>query len=400
MINHEEIQKLAKGTPSKIVMLVLDGLGGLPHPDTGKTELETANTPNFDKLSSQSICGLSYPISPGITAGSGPAHLALFGYDPIKNVIGRGVLESLGIDFDLRKNDVAARANFCTIDETGLVTDRRAGRIPTAESSKLCDKLNDIKLSGSEISVVPVSEHRFVVVFRGDGLGAEPNDTDPQHEGLAPLKVVGSSKEDQKTAALANEFVEKAKDILSDSHPANMLLLRGFSKLPDIPNFDELFKLKASAIACYPMYLGLAKCVGMETFKCSSVENEFDTLGRLYNDYDFFYIHIKKTDSHGEDGSFDTKVKEIEKVDSLLHKIIDLKPDVIVVAGDHSTPAAIKGHSWHPIPLLIYSQWCRKDSVQSFGEADCAAGALGNLPAVDIMPLAMANALKLNKYGA
>ena len=400
MINLEEIQKLSKSTPSKIVMLVLDGLGGLLHPETGKTELEAAVTPNLDKLASQSICGLSHPISPGITPGSGPAHLALFGYDPIKHTIGRGVLESLGIDFDLQRDDIAARANFCTVDSNGLVTDRRAGRIPTAKSSKLCDKLSEIKLSGVELSVVSVSEHRFVVVFRGEGLGAELNDTDPQQEGLAPLKMVGLSKQAQKTAALANEFVEKTKVVLANSHPANMLLLRGFSKLPDIPSFGELFKLKAAAIACYPMYLGLTKCVGMETFKCSSVEDEFSTLGKLYKDYDFFYIHIKKTDSHGEDGSFGTKIEEIEKVDGLLPKLTGLKPDVIVVTGDHSTPAALKGHSWHPVPLLIYSQWCRKDSVQLFGETDCASGALGNLPAVDIMPLAMANALKLNKYGA
>jgi len=400
MIELEQLQKLCKVTPSKIVMLVLDGLGGLPHTETGKTELEAAKTPNFDKLASKSICGLSHPISPGITPGSGPAHLALFGYDPIRHTIGRGVLESLGIDYNLRQNDVAARANFCTVDTNGVVTDRRAGRIPTAESSKLCAKLNEIKLSGAEVSVVPVSEHRFVVVFRGDGLGAGLSDTDPQLEGLEPLQADGSSEEDQKTVSLTNEFVEKAKDVLSGTHPANMLLLRGFSKLPDIPNLEELFKLKAAAIACYPMYLGLAKVVGMRTFKCTSVEDEFSTLKKLYKNYDFFYIHIKRTDSHGEDGSFDTKVKEIEKVDALLPKLTKLNPDVIVVAGDHSTPAVIKGHSWHPIPLLIYSQWCRKDKVKSFGESDCGAGALGNLPAVDIMPLAMANALKLNKYGA
>ncbi|MFC1905873.1 2,3-bisphosphoglycerate-independent phosphoglycerate mutase [Chloroflexota bacterium] len=400
MIDLQEMRKLSKSTPSKIVMLVLDGLGGLPHPDTGKTELEAAVIPNFDKLASQSICGLSHPISPGITPGSGPAHLALFGYDPIKNVIGRGVLESLGIDYDLLKNDVAARGNFCTVDSSGIVTDRRAGRIPTDESSKLCEALSKIKLNSVELNVLPVSEHRFVVVFRGEVLGANLNDTDPQQVGLPPLKAVGLSDEDQKTAALANEFVEKAKKVLSVSHPANMLLLRGFSKLPDIPDFDELFKLRAAAIACYPMYLGLAKAVGMKTFKCVSDEDEFSTLENLYNDYDFFYIHIKKTDTHGEDGSFDTKVEVIERIDALLSKLTGLNPDVIIVTGDHSTPAALKGHSWHSVPLLIYSRFCRKDSVQTFGETACLAGALGNLPAVDIMPLAMANALKLNKYGA
>jgi len=400
MINLEELQKISKPTPSKIVMLVLDGLGGLPHPNTGKTELETATTPNLDKLATESICGLSHPISPGITPGSGPAHLALFGYDPMQYTIGRGVLEAIGINIDLRTTDVAARANFCTVDAKGLVTDRRAGRISTSESAKICNSLSQIKLSGVELIVVPVAEHRFVVVLRGAGLSAELNDTDPQHEGLQPLKAIALSKKAENTAALANEFIKKAKDILASCHPVNMLLLRGFSQIPAIPHLTDIYKLKAAALACYPMYLGLAKCVGMDTTFCNSVEEEFDTIARIYSQYDFFYIHIKNTDTHGEDGSFETKVEEIEKVDAILPKLTDLKPDVVVVTGDHSTPAALKGHSWHPIPLLIYSQWCRKDKVRSFGEADCASGSLGNLPAVDIMPLAMANALKLNKYGA
>ncbi|MBT3362985.1 MAG: 2,3-bisphosphoglycerate-independent phosphoglycerate mutase [Chloroflexi bacterium] len=400
MIPMEELQKLVKTTPSKIVMLVMDGLGGIEHPDIGQTELEAAQTPNLDNLAKDSICGLSHPISPGITPGSGPAHLALFGYDPIKTTIGRGVLESLGIDFDLHKSDVAARANFCTIDENGLITDRRAGRIPTDQSSKLCEMLGQIEMDGAELHVVPVSEHRFVVVLRGEGLSADLEDTDPQSEGLAPLEVKATSQKAAKTAALFNQFANKAKLLLAGSHPANMMLLRGFSQMPDIPGFSELYKLKSAAIACYPMYLGLSKVVGMQTIKCANVQQEFDTLASVYNDYDFFYVHIKKTDSHGEDGAFGTKVEEIEKIDSLLPQLTALDPDVIVVTGDHSTPAQLKGHSWHPIPLMIYSKWCRKDTVHEFSESSCASGALGNLPAVDIMPLAMANALKLNKYGA
>ena len=400
MIDLDQFQKLTKSTPTKIVMLVLDGLGGLPHPDTGLTELETAVTPNFDELAAKSICGLSHPIDFGITPGSGPAHLALFGYDPMKYTIGRGVLESLGIDFDLRKTDVAARGNFCTVDHDGVVTDRRAQRIPTEQSSKLCENLSKIKLSGVDIKVVPVSEHRFIVVFRGQSLDDRIADTDPQHEGMYPLKARPLVLDAEATASIVNDFIDRAKKSLSGSHPANMLLLRGFSKLSAMPSFSELYKLQAAAIACYPMYLGLSKVVGMKTYRCECTEDEFSILSDIYTEHDFFYIHIKKTDSHGEDGSYATKVAEIEKIDSLLPQILKLDPDVIVVTGDHSTPAAIKGHSWHPLPLLLHSKWCRADETQSFGETACASGVLGNIKAVNIMPLAMANALKLNKFGA
>jgi len=400
MINLEKLQKISKSTSSKIVMLIFDGLGGLPHPDTGKTALETARTPYLDKLAEDSICGLSHPIGPGITPGSGPAHLALFGYNPMKYTIGRGILEALGINYDLKKTDVACRANFCTVDANGLVTDRRAGRIATEESSKLCENLSKIKVNGVKLSVVPVAEHRFVLVFHGGGLSSDLSDTDPQYEGLKPLKAKALSKEADSMAVLVNDFIEKAKGILANCHPANMLILRGFSQIPVIPHFTDIYKLKAAAIASYPMYLGLAKCVGMKAISCNSVKEEFNALTRVYNDYDFFFVHVKKTDTHGEDGNFKAKVEEIEKADSFVPKLTKLGPNVIVVTGDHSTPALLKGHSWHPTPLLIYSQYCRKDNVRLFRETDCASGALGNLPAVNIMPLAMANALKLNKYGA
>jgi len=401
MLSLEQLKEITRQSDSKIVLLVIDGLGGLPRPETGKTELETAHAPNLAELANKGNCGLTDPVSPGITPGSAPGHLALFGYDPIKFAVGRGILEAMGIDFDLKKGDVAARGNFCTIDSKGLVTDRRAGRISTEQNAELCKKLSKITLEGAQLYVVPVKEHRFLLVFRGEGLSGDASDSDPQQVGVTPLNVVALSPKGKKTAKLANDFAAKAETALADSHPANMVLLRGFSQHPNLPTMSDIFKLNPAAIAAYPMYRGLAKLVGMKILNTgATIEEEFDTLVRHYAEHDFFFIHVKKTDSTGEDGDFDAKVRALEEIDRLLPKITALNPDVIIVTGDHSTPAMLKGHSWHPLPLVLYSKWCRADRVREFGETACASGGLGRFPAVEVMPLAMANALKLTKFGA
>jgi len=399
--NLELIREIATPSPSKIVLLVIDGLGGLPHPRTGKTELETASTPNLDKLAASSICGLTDPVGPGITPGSTPGHLALFGYDPVKYNIGRGVVAALGIDFDLKPDDIAARGNFCTLDNAGLVTDRRAGRIPTEKCAELCKLLDEIKIEGVNLFVRPVKEHRFAVVFRGEGLSPEISDSDPQQTGVAPKVVKALNPAANTTADIANEFVARARTILARHHPANMVILRGFSSLPTIPTMDDIYILKPAAIAAYPMYRGLAKLVGMQLLKTGpSISDEFEALKQNYAGYDFFFLHIKGTDSAGEDGDFDRKVSVIEEIDKALPALTGLKPDVIVVTADHSTPAILKGHSWHPVPILLYSKWCRADRVGEFSETACISGGLGRFPAIQIMPLAMANALKLAKFGA
>jgi len=401
--NFDLIKQISITSPSKIVLLVIDGLGGLPHPKTGKTELETANTPNLDRLAASSICGLTDPVGPGITPGSAPGHLALFGYDPVKykEMIGRGVVEALGIDFDLKPDDIAARGNFCTVDNSGLVTDRRAGRIPTEKCAELCRLLEEIKIDGVKLFVLPVREHRLAVVFRGDGLSPEISDSDPQQTGVAPKAVKALNPQADMTAAIANKFVAQAKKILAKHHPANMVLLRGFSSLPSIPTMGDIYKLKPAAIAAYPMYRGLARLIGMQLLKTGpAITEEFYALKQNYADYDFFFLHIKGTDSAGEDGDFDRKVNVIEEIDKALPALTGLKPDVIVVTADHSTPALLKGHSWHPVPILLYSKWCRADRVGEFSETACITGGLGRFPATQIMPLAMANALKLAKFGA
>lgn len=395
------IRELTTETPSKIVLMIMDGLGGFPMTPGGKTELETARTPNFDRLAKNGMVGFHVPVGLGITPGSGPSHLAVFGYDPIKFDIGRGVLEALGIDFDLQPNDLATRGNFCSVDSAGLITDRRAGRIATEISVELCNKLRTITIPGVDLFVEPVKDYRFVVVFRAPGLNDQLGETDPQKTGLPPLPVKAQTPDAAASAELVNEFIAKAREKLANEHPANALLLRGFSKKPDIPTFRDIYKLRAAAIAVYPMYRGLAKLVGMDVVQTgTTVEDEFATLKERWNDFDFFFVHFKKTDAAGEDGDFDRKVAAIEEVDRAAEAVFALNPDVVIVTGDHSTPAVMKSHSWHPVPVCFSSDFARRDGVGEFGEDACRRGGLGTIPAVELLPLALGHAQKMIKYGA
>ena len=401
MDNQELIRTLSQSTSSRIVMLVLDGLGGLPQPEIGKTELEIAFTPNLDRLAAEGVCCLSDPVAPGITPGSAPGHLALFGYDPVKYEIGRGVLEATGIDFTVQPGDVASRGNFCTVDSKGLVTDRRAGRISDEKCVELCRILDGQNIDGIEVIVRPVRGHRFIAVFRGKCLSPEVNDSDPQQTGLPSLDITAENSEAVKTANIANKFIASARELLAEQSPANMILLRGFSGEPGFPSMKDIYKLSPAAVAGYPMYRGLARLVGMDTLDTGpGINDVFATVKEHYEKYDFFFLHFKSTDAAGEDGDFDRKVKAIEEVDLALPELTSLKPDVLVVTGDHSTPAVLKGHSWHPVPVLLNSRYCRADNTVNFSEASCAKGGLGRISSVDIMPLAMANALKLKKFGA
>jgi 2,3-bisphosphoglycerate-independent phosphoglycerate mutase len=401
-MNLDFIKTLVKPSETKIVLLVIDGLGGLPRKSDNFTELEVANTPNLDSLAKKGICGLQQPVGSGITPGSGPGHLGVFGYDPVKYKVGRGILAALGIGFDLRPGDVAVRGNFCTIDENGNVLDRRAGRIPTEKNKELCELLRDIKLPGVEVFVETVKEHRCLIVLRGENLSGDIIDTDPQEIGKKPLQPQALSSDGTHTAELVSQFLDQVNNVLADQHPANMILLRGFSKKPNWPSIQEAFGLKSAAIAGYPMYRGVSKLIGMDILETGgTIKDEFTTLENHWDDYDFFYLHVKKTDSAGEDGDFDRKVSIIEETDREMSRLLELNPDVIIVTGDHSTPSLMKAHSWHPVPVLIWSELCRADKVDYFGERACITGGLGNrLPAIDLMPLALANAKRLEKFGA
>jgi 2,3-bisphosphoglycerate-independent phosphoglycerate mutase len=367
------MRELSVKTDSKIVLLILDGLGGLPLEPSGETELEAAETPHLDALAARSDLGLSRPVAAGVSPGSGPGHLGLFGYDPVRFQVGRGVLSALGVGFDLGENDLATRVNFATKDEEGKISDRRAGRIPSEKGEELVELLNEnLKVEGVEVFVMHEKEYRAVAVFRGEGLSDALADSDPQRTGLEPLTVepTDGSQEARKSAGIANSFVEQANEILADQHPANTVLVRGFGMHPALPSFDDTYNLNAAAIASYPMYKGLARLAG-----------------------------IKPTDAAGEDGDFDRKASVIEEVDAQIPDLLDLGPDALAITGDHATPAKLKSHSWHGVPFLLASPFTLPTST-SFGERQCAGGSLGVFQAEEIIGYLMGHALKLNRFGA
>lgn len=397
------IPPLLRSSQSKIVLLVMDGLGGLPIEPGGPTELEAANTPNLDRLAAEGILGQTIPIRPGITPGSGPAHLALFGYDPIKYEIGRGVLEAVGVGLQVRRGDVAARGNFATLDEAGNIVDRRAGRIPSEESAPLVERLKQISLPGVETEVHQVKEYRFAVVMRGENLNGDIDDTDPQQTGVPPLPAVARTPAAEPTAELFNQWIAKACEVLADNPKANGLTLRGFATDPNLPSFQDSYGLNPACVSVYPMYRGVSQLVGMEVvqFSGETPEDEFAALARAWGEHDFFFVHVKKTDSKGEDGDFAGKAHVIEGVDAALPLLLELNPDVLIVTGDHSTPARLRTHSWHPVPFLLWAPaTIRPDDQNSFGERACARGGLGNFSALDTIPLALAHAGRLEKFGA
>jgi len=400
LIDVEELRDCYTNTPSKMVLLVADGLGGLAHPDTGKSELETAHTPNLDALAQESACGLTTPVLPGVAPGSGPGHLALFGYDPLKHQIGRGALEALGIEVELAPGDVAARGNFCTVDENGLLVDRRAGRIPSAESAPICERLDRIEIPGVQVDVFAVQDYRFVLRLRGEGLSEAVTETDPQVTGAKALPVTAIRPEAQKTADLVNQFVEKAAQFMSEEERANMLLLRGFAQMPSLPPMGDVYRMDPAAIAAYPMYRGLATVAGMKVIRTGrTFADEVETLKENWDNHDFFFIHYKPADAAGEDGNFDAKVKCLEDLDPFIPAIRELGPDVLMVAGDHATPAIMAAHSWHPVPFMLNSKLTKGQGVPTFDEKACALGALGSIPATSVMVMGMSHAGKLNKFG-
>ena len=400
MIDIEELRDCYINTPSKIVLLVVDGLGGLAHPDTGKSELETANIPNLDALAQVSACGMTTPVLPGVAPGSGPGHLALFGYDPLKHMIGRGALEALGIDVELQPGDVAARGNFCKMDADGLLVDRRAGRIPTELSAPICERLDRIEIEGVQVDVFPVQDYRFVLRLRGEGLSEAVAETDPQREGVAALPVRALKAGAERTAEVVNAFVAEAARLMSEEERANMLLLRGFAQMPSLPRMGEVYRMAPAAIAAYPMYRGLATVAGMRVIPTGRhFADEVETLRQSFDSHDFFFIHYKPADAAGEDGDFDGKVQRLEELDPLIPAIRELEPDVLMVAGDHATPAIMAGHSWHPVPFLLNSRLTRGEGVSAFNERECRMGPIGSIPATNVMLLGMSHAGKMAKYG-
>lgn len=404
-MNELELRRsLAKKSDQKIVLFVMDGVGGLPGPE-GLTELQAARTPNLDGLAAGGACGLLDPVAPGITPGSGPGHLGLFGYEPTEHLIGRGALSAAGVGFPLEATDVAMRMNFCSLDEQGRITDRRAGRISTEHNRQLVPLLRQIRVDGAKLFVETEKDYRAVVVFRPTAgpLGAAITDSDPQRTGVAPLEIQALDEASRPTARIVNDFLAQAFQVLAGHHPANGVLVRGASGYPSLPTFPELYKLTPAVVATYPMYRGVARFAGMEVLGIDEIEGFSDQLRVLeqhWDRFDFFFVHYKYTDSKGEDSNFAAKVAEIEQADAGLGRILALKPDVIAATGDHSTPATYGAHSWHPVPVAIGGKHVRRDAVQQFDEISCAAGSLGRFRAKHLLPELLAAAGKLEKFGA
>ena len=390
--------------PGKVLLIVLDGLGGLPHPETGLSELETAQIPHLDTLAKESSGGRVQIVESGVTPGSGPGHLALFGYHPYEVEFGRGALEALGSDFDLQSGDLAARANYATVDPQNIVHDRRAERPTDEENRRLCAKLAEgftDGLDGSEVFILPGKEHRFTVVFRGPELVPALNDNDPQREGRELLEIKAQARDAEPAALLVNRFLKRARELLQDEPKANGMLLRGFSGLPQVEPFPQRFQVRAGAIAAYPMYRGVARMVGMEVLGAPKDWNaELDLLEAKYDDYDFFYVHYKGTDAAGHSGDFAKKVEHLEIVDATIPRIKALNPEVLIVSGDHSTPCIHKEHSWHPVPTTVRSPLAFPQRDAVFTERSLMGGDLGILPAPDLLAMAFAHGSRLDKFGA
>ena len=405
----EIVQSLVKdrsawpGEDTSLVLLIMDGIGDVRHPDFGmKTPLEVAETPNLDELSPRSALGRVIPVDYGITPGSGPAHLGLFGYDPREVIIGRGVLEAVGIEMDLQFGDIAARCNICTIED-GIIVDRRAGRPETEESAEKCELLQEEipEIEDCEVHIKAGKGHRFAVVFRGPGLAEGVTDTDPHEDGEPLHEAKATRPEAEKAARIVGKFQQRALEVLEGHEPMNAILCRGIAELPDIAGMEDRFSLKSAAIATYPMYRGLAKLAGMDLLETGqTVEDEFNTYLESRKDYDYHFIHVKKTDEGGEDGDFDKKVQVIEETDAALPMILDAEPDVLAITGDHSTPCCMKLHSWHPVPLLLHSSRCDASGIKRFEELSCSRGPLGIFPARHLISLMLANAALLDKFGA
>jgi 2,3-bisphosphoglycerate-independent phosphoglycerate mutase len=395
------VTEMARPEGRKAMLLVMDGLGGYRTVERG-SELTEARTPNLDRLAGEGSLGLHDPVTRGITPGSGAGHLGLFGYDPLAYEIGRGALSAAGIGFELRPGDVAARVNFATLAGDGSVADRRAGRLPTEEAAAICDLLaREVRLDRAELFILPEREHRGLLVLRGDGLTPDLADTDPQREGVPPLDPEAQSPEAKRTADLVRSFLDQARSLLAGRERGNFLLLRGFDTHKELPSFPDRYRVKALAIAAYPMYVGISRLLGFQTHQVDgAAPEEVDALAELLPAHDFVFMHVKKPDSAGEDGDFPRKVAAIEEVDALIPRILDVGVEVLAVTGDHATPAQMAAHSWHPVPVLLWGGTAAADGLPAFDEVSCRQGSLGRFQAKHLMPQLLAAAGRLAKYGA
>jgi 2,3-bisphosphoglycerate-independent phosphoglycerate mutase len=395
-----DLGPLIQPADTTILVVLMDGLGGYPDGDRG-TELEDARTPNLDALAAEGVTGRCEIVGPGITPGSGPGHLALFGYDPLEFELGRGALSAAGLDVALRAGDVAARGNLCTLDGDGNIADRRAGRIPSDEAAALVARLQEqVSLEGVEVVFAHEREHRLLVMLRGPGLDPRLADTDPQRTGVPPNAPEALVPEAARAAELFAALSAQVREILAGER-ANGVLLRGFDTHEDLPSMSERYGVRGAGVAVYPMYRGISRLLGMDVPpKPADLAAEVAQVGEVWDDHDYVFMHVKATDAAGEDGDREAKIAAVETVDAVMPDLLALGPDVVMVTGDHATPPQVGGHAWHPVPVVMRGRHLGTDDVTRFGERPCTQGMLGLRPMSHMMPIMLASAGRLAKYGA
>jgi 2,3-bisphosphoglycerate-independent phosphoglycerate mutase len=386
---------------ASILLVVLDGLGGMADGEGG-TELEAARTPNLDALAAEGATGLLEPVGPGITPGSGPGHLALFGYDPLEFELGRGALSAAGLNIELRPGEVAARANLATLDGQGRVVDRRAGRPDDDEARRIVERLgSSVRIDGVDVRFVLERGHRVLVILSGHGLDPRVGDTDPQAVGVPPIDPRPLDPAAERTAGVVADLDAQVRRSLADEPVANGLLLRGFDAQRALPSFHDRTRMDAAAVAVYPMYRGIARLLGFEILgPPEDLEGELALLREHRDRFDFTFLHHKDADAAGEDGDRDAKIAGIERLDAVVPDLLALGHGVVAVTGDHATPAQMAAHSWHPVPVLVHAPRVGRDEADRFGERWCRTGGLGRRPSRELLPVLMACAGRLAKYGA
>jgi 2,3-bisphosphoglycerate-independent phosphoglycerate mutase len=409
----------------KILILLCDGVADRPVEELdGKTPLEVARTPNFDRLARRGENGILDPVAPGVRPGSDTAHLALLGYDPYEYYTGRGPFEALGVGMDVRPGDVAFRCNFATVEERDgelFVTDRRAGRI-TEGTAELVAPLNGIELDGVTCFIKESTAHRAALVLRGEGLGAAVSDADPHEEGAAVGRAAGPTPEDEKTAAIVNEFVALSYKTLKGHAvnrereklglpPANIILPRGAGLAPHIPHVTALYDLTAAAVVEVGLIRGIARYCGLDVVPLpESVNGGLDTdlaafmaaVAEAVGKYDLVLANVKGPDVAGHDGDAAAKVAVIERIDAAAGPLLDGLPAGchVAVLGDHATPVAVRDHSGDPVPVLFWGPAVRTDAVETYGERPAATGGAGRLRGRDLLPIMLNLAGRAEKFGA
>ncbi|MCK4443355.1 MAG: 2,3-bisphosphoglycerate-independent phosphoglycerate mutase [Thermoplasmata archaeon] len=405
----------------KILLIILDGMADRPVAVLGsKTPLQAANTPNMDWFAKNGMCGQMDPIAPGVRPGSDTSHLAILGYNPHEVYTGRGPFEAAGVGLPMEHGDIAFRCNFGTIDADGTVRDRRAGRIRKG-TSEIARDLDGMPIEGVKVIFKEATEHRAVLILRGDGLSPKVTDVDPHAVGVKYHECEALEPEAGRTAEIVNEFVERSREILADHEvnkkrlkegdfPANIILPRGSGVFPHLDSLEERFGIRSAAICGVTLIKGICRVAGMKILDVDGATGGLDTdmiaKGKAaieaLESYDFVFLNVKAPDICGHDGDPEGKVKVAERLDMMMSFIRkELRNDVIMaVTSDHSTPVSVRDHAGDSVPLIVYGKDIRVDEVSSYDEISVTKGILGRIRGSDLIHILLDQSGRAEKFGS